>query len=64
MKIRVVFNNGEYAEGVIDGRYDLGTIASNLNEARPDAIVKVGKTLLVRAGKVKTISLVDEEVAK
>ncbi len=64
MKIRVVFNNGEYAEGVIDGRYDLGTIASNLNEARPDAIVMVGKTLLVRAGEVKTIGLVDEEVAK
>lgn len=64
MKIRVVFNNGEHAEGVIDGRYDLGTIASNLNEARPNAIVMVGKTLLVRAGKVKTICLVDEEAAK
>lgn len=64
MKIRVVFNNGEYVDGVIDGRYDLGTIVSNLNEARPDAIVMVGKTLLVRAGEVKTICLVDEEVAK
>lgn len=64
MKIRVVFNNGEYVDGVIDGRYDLETIASNLNEARPDAIVMIGKTLLVRAGEVKTVGLLVEEVAK
>lgn len=64
MKIRVVFNNGEYVDGVIEGRYELGTIKSDLNEARPDAIVMIGKTLLVRAGEVKTVGLFDEEVSK
>ena len=62
MKIRVELKNGEVKTSNIDARYELGSICTQINEARPDSIVQVGKTLLARADDVKTIIVMDEEV--
>ena len=62
MKIRVELKNGDFKTSAIDARYELGSICTQINEVRPDAIIPVGKTLLVRAGDVKTIVVMDEEV--
>lgn len=62
MKIRVELKNGDFKTSAIDARYELGSICTQINEVRPESIIQVGKTLLVRADDVKTIIVMDEEV--
>lgn len=64
MKIRVELKNGDFKTSTIDARYELGSIRTQINEVRPESIIQVGNTLLVRADDVKTIVVMDEEVEK